>query len=67
MQPKFSEGQDETKVKEGLDALVKDGWELDEDQIGVRKTYNLKTYTKVMVGGPTRCNGKADMRRTFTT
>lgn len=50
MQPKFSEGQDESELTEALDALVQNGWKLDEEESGVRKTYYLKTYTKVMVG-----------------
>lgn len=52
MQPKFSEGQEESTVMRKLNALVKNGWELDE-QIGVQKTYHLKTYTKVLVGNVT--------------
>jgi len=53
MQPKVSEGQEESTVMRKLNALVKNGWELDEDQIGVQKTYHLKTYTKVLVGNVT--------------
>ena len=33
-----------------LNALVEDGWRLDDERMGIRKTYYLKTYTKVMVG-----------------
>lgn len=49
MQPKFSEGQEESTMMTTLNALVKNGWELDEEQIGVQKTYHLKTYIKVLV------------------
>ena len=38
MQPKFSEGQDESKVTIELNALIESGWKLDEEQIGVEKT-----------------------------
>ncbi|KAL2056471.1 hypothetical protein ABVK25_003495 [Lepraria finkii] len=48
MQPKFSEGQDESKVMAELEALVEGGWKLDEEQIGIQRTYHFKTYTKVL-------------------
>ena len=50
MQPKFSEGQDESKMMAELMALVENGWKLDAEQIGVQKTYQFKAYTKVLVG-----------------
>ena len=49
IQPKFSDGQDENAVMAELNALVENGWKLDDEQKGVRKTYYLKTYTKVLV------------------
>ncbi len=51
MQPKFSEGQDKSEITVALNTLIESGWNLDDEQSGVRKTYYLKTYTKVMVGG----------------
>jgi hypothetical protein len=50
MQPKFSEGQDEAKVMEETRALIKNGWDLDDDGMGIRKTYHFKNYTKALVG-----------------
>jgi len=51
MQPKLSEGQDKSEITVALNTLIESGWNLDDEQSGVRKTYYLKTYTKVMVGG----------------
>ena len=49
MQIKVSEGQDGAKMEAELKMLTETGWKLDEEQIGVRKTYYFKTYTKVLV------------------
>lgn len=49
MQPRFSEGQDESKVKVELETLLKNGWQLDSGQSGIQKTYYFKTYAKEMV------------------
>ena len=67
MQPKFSEGQDESKVMAELEALVEGGWKLDGEQIGIQRTYHFKTYTKVLVGDTTNCHSIAKIFRTFTT
>jgi hypothetical protein len=48
MEPKFSEGQDRETVMTELNALIKNGWELDEEKI-IKKTYHFGTYTKVLV------------------
>lgn len=66
MQPKFSENQDGGKVMAELDVLVENGWKLDEEQIGVQKTYHFKNYTKVLVGGSAIFHGLAEHVRTFT-
>ncbi|KAF2258666.1 hypothetical protein CC78DRAFT_525900 [Lojkania enalia] len=47
MQPKISEGQDESKIKAELEVLFQNGWKLKEEQI-LEKTYYFKTYTKVL-------------------
>lgn len=60
MQPKFSEGQEESKMMAELMALVENGWTLDAEQIGVRKTYHFKLYTKVLVGDSPRCHCPAN-------
>ena len=49
MDPKFSPGADEERLLEELDALLKEGWTLDEEQTGLEKTFYFKTYTKCMV------------------
>ncbi|OXV09906.1 hypothetical protein Egran_02331 [Elaphomyces granulatus] len=45
----FSAGEDEAKMKEELQSLQETGWILDEDCMGIKKTYYFKTYTKVLV------------------
>lgn len=49
MPPRFSEGQNEQELTVSLSALIENGWQLDDEQSGVRKTYHLKTYTKIIV------------------
>lgn len=49
MQPKITEGQDESKVMAEAKALLDSGWTLDEEEMGVKKTYYFKTYTKALV------------------
>ncbi|KAN0078984.1 Transcriptional coactivator/pterin dehydratase [Elaphomyces granulatus] len=44
----FSAGEDEAKMKEELQSLQETGWILDEDYMGIKKTYYFKTYTKVL-------------------
>ncbi|KAL8817826.1 MAG: hypothetical protein Q9223_003418 [Gallowayella weberi] len=51
MQPKMAEGQNEKELTEELSTLLERGWQLDEELVGVRKTYHLKTYTKVLRSG----------------
>jgi predicted DNA-binding ArsR family transcriptional regulator len=47
--PKIAEGQNDAEVKADLEALIENGWKLNEDQIQLEKTYHFKTYTKVAV------------------
>lgn len=49
MEPRIAEGQDVDKLTGELVLLINSGWKLGEDRVGVRKTYHLKTYTKVLV------------------
>ena len=49
MQPRIADGEDADKLVKDLSALIESGWQLDEDESGVRKIYHLKTYTKVLV------------------
>jgi hypothetical protein len=39
MGPKFSEGADKSQLMRESNALLEGGWTLDEEQIGVKKTY----------------------------
>ena len=32
-------------------ALLENGWMLDDEEVGVKKTYHFKTYTKALVFG----------------
>lgn len=49
LQPQFAEGIDAEPLRPQVDALVGNGWKLDEDGMGVLKTYYFKTYFKAVV------------------
>ena len=50
MAPKFAPGSDESLMTQKTDALVQQhGWELDAEEMGLRKTFHFKTYTKALV------------------
>lgn len=49
MEPKISEGQDESKLITEMRALAENGWILDDQDMGIKKTYYFKTYTKALV------------------
>ena len=51
MQPKLSERQDESSVMAEAKALLENGWIMDDEEVGVKKTYHFKTYTKALVFG----------------
>ncbi|KNG88442.1 pterin-4-alpha-carbinolamine dehydratase [Aspergillus nomiae NRRL 13137] len=46
--PKFARGVDGTQLQPELDSLLGQGWTLDEDGMGVKKTYYFKTYFKAV-------------------
>ncbi|KAE8361997.1 transcriptional coactivator/pterin dehydratase [Aspergillus caelatus] len=46
--PKFARGIDGSKLKPELDSLLEQGWALDQDGMGVKKTYYFKTYFKAV-------------------
>ncbi|KAK8251955.1 pterin-4-alpha-carbinolamine dehydratase family protein [Phyllosticta capitalensis] len=49
MAPKFAPGSDESSMTQKTDALVQQyGWELDAEEMGLRKTFHFKTYTKAL-------------------
>ena len=50
MAVQFSSEADREGVEAGLKALTENAWELDNEKIGIRKTYYFKTYTKCLVG-----------------
>lgn len=49
MQPIFSEGANEELLMAEMQALSNSDWILDEEQMGITKTYYFKTYTKALV------------------
>jgi hypothetical protein len=48
-QPIYAQGEEENKLNPELNKLFESGWELDENKMGIKKTYHFKTYTKVLV------------------
>ncbi|KAK7534669.1 pterin 4 alpha carbinolamine dehydratase-domain-containing protein [Phyllosticta citricarpa] len=49
MAPKFAPGSDEGLLAQQTQALVQEhGWELDQEEMGLLKTFNFKTYTKAL-------------------
>ncbi|KAE8376423.1 transcriptional coactivator/pterin dehydratase [Aspergillus bertholletiae] len=46
--PEFARGMDKSQLQPELDSLVEQGWALDEDGLGVKKTYYFKTYFKAV-------------------
>ncbi len=50
MEPIFSAGEDESQLTKDMKALLGANWKLDEERMGIEKTYYFKTWTKVLVG-----------------
>jgi hypothetical protein len=50
MEPKFSPGEDGSKLTRETKALLEARWELTDTQMGLEKTFYFKTWTKVLVG-----------------
>lgn len=48
MQPKISEGNDENTVLAETEILLQNGWTLDKEEMGIKKRYHFKTYTKAL-------------------
>lgn len=46
---KIGAGQDDEKVTAEAKILLENGWESDEEEMGLQKTYYFKTYTKALV------------------
>ncbi|OJJ76582.1 hypothetical protein ASPBRDRAFT_170717 [Aspergillus brasiliensis CBS 101740] len=46
--PQFSEGTNPEQARQGLQSLQEQGWVLDEDGQGVKKTYYFKSYFKAV-------------------
>lgn len=46
---RFSEGEDTAQVTAGLNSLRQRGWQLDQDGMGVTKTFYFKAYFKAVV------------------
>jgi hypothetical protein len=49
METKFSDGTEKDQYVGEVETLLTHGWELDEEKIGLIKTYYFKTYTKCLV------------------
>lgn len=47
--PKFARGMNKGQLQPELNSLLEQGWALDEDGMGVKKTYYFKTYFKAVV------------------
>ncbi|KAJ9245721.1 hypothetical protein DTO271D3_4105 [Paecilomyces variotii] len=47
-QPIYAQAEEENKLNPELSKLFESGWELDENKMGLKKTYHFKTYTKVL-------------------
>lgn len=50
IQPRFAEGADTSDTRAGLDAIIQRGWALDEEGMGIKKTFYFKSYFKAVVG-----------------
>ncbi|KAJ5223862.1 transcriptional coactivator/pterin dehydratase [Penicillium chermesinum] len=46
--PRFAEGEDQAKVGSDIEALQQQGWVLDPEGSGVRKTFYFKSYFKAI-------------------
>lgn len=49
---RFAEGEDTEQVTAGLNSLRQRGWQLDNEGIGITKTFYFKTYFKAVVCMP---------------
>lgn len=49
LQPRFSPGADEVQLANEATALLQCQWTLDEEQMGVQKTFVFPTYAKALV------------------
>jgi hypothetical protein len=49
MEPNLSAGANTAQLIGEVEALLANGWMLDEEQRGLQKTYYFKTYTKCLV------------------
>lgn len=50
--PKFADGVDVAAAREGVDALCAQGWVLDGDGAGFKKTFYFRSYFKAVVCFP---------------
>lgn len=55
VQPRFSSGEDENRLKAETHALLECKWTLNEDNTCVQKTFNFPTFAKALV---TRSSGQ---------
>jgi 4a-hydroxytetrahydrobiopterin dehydratase len=48
-EPQFAEGLDPEQLRPQLNELQDQGWRLDEDKIGIKKTFYFRSYFKAVV------------------
>jgi 4a-hydroxytetrahydrobiopterin dehydratase len=48
-EPQFAEGFDPEQLRPQLNGLQDQGWRLDEDKIGIKKTFYFRSYFKAVV------------------
>ena len=48
MQLQISQGEDESQLKNEVATLVDNKWKLDQDHMGIQKTFNFPTYAKAL-------------------
>lgn len=49
-EPQFAEGINAEQLRPLLNELQGEGWGLDEDKIGIKKTFYFRSYFKAVVG-----------------
>ncbi|KAL2850554.1 transcriptional coactivator/pterin dehydratase [Aspergillus pseudoustus] len=47
-EPQFAEGIDPEQLRPALNALQSNGWSLDEENIGIKKTFYFRSYFKAL-------------------
>lgn len=48
-EPRLSAGEDVPTIQRAVESLMTKGWGLDEEKMGVKKTFYFKSYFKAVV------------------